>query len=164
MLRLIHWRLGPNKVIVGGYLQPVLDGVKLITKIIFKNNKVYIIFIFPPIISFILSFLLWGIFFFRRIKLKILFFFIIMGLNSFVFILAGWSRFSKFRYLGGVRASSQTISYEIRLTINITVSIFFFYNLNLNYFTEKIFFFFFYSCNIVGINYTIRNKSGPFWF
>ena len=65
---------------------------------------------------------------------------IFIGINSYSFIITGWARFSKFRYLGGIRASSQTISYEISLTILLFISIFFFSNLKLISFKEFFFF------------------------
>lgn len=120
-----------------GLIQPILDGIKFFLKKTYLMNKNYFFFFLSPILSFIISNIIFTFFFFSSIKFKIIFFFIIIGINSYIFILAGWSRFSKFSYIGGIRASSQTLSYEIVLTLLIFITIFFFSNkklINFNFF------------------------------
>lgn len=93
-----------------------------------------------PLLSFLISFGIWSIFFFSRIKLKFIILLIFIGVNSYSFIITGWARFSKFRFIGGVRASSQTVSYEVRLNITLILSLFLLKNLNLNFIKENTFF------------------------
>jgi NADH-ubiquinone oxidoreductase chain 1 len=61
--------------------------------------------------------------------INILFLFI-LGVTVYRFVLAGWRSYSKFAYLGGVRAGVQTISYEIGLAVLIILIIIIFNNFN----------------------------------
>lgn len=137
---MIQYRIGPSKNFLGGLIQPIVDGLKFFFKKNKNLNKNLFLFFLGPLISFFVSFLIWSFFFYRRIKIKIIFFLIFIGVNSYSFIITGWRRFSKFSYLGGIRASSQTISYEISLTLNLLIRIFFFNNLKINFFKEFFFF------------------------
>ena len=61
-----------------------------------------------------------------------------MGVYSFV--LRGWGSQSKFGYLGGVRASSQTVSYEIALSIFVFLVFYLFKSFRFFIFNEFLFF------------------------
>jgi NADH-ubiquinone oxidoreductase chain 1 len=127
-----QFRLGPNKIILGGIVQPIFDGFKLFLKIINRPQKNNLFFYISPCISFFLRIVFWSLFFSNSNYFKNLFFIFILGIRVYSFVLAGWSRFSKFGYLGGIRASSQTVSYEIRLRILLISIIFFSINFSVS--------------------------------
>ena len=117
-------RKGPDKVGIIGILQPISDGVKLIIKetiIISESNK--IIFIMSPVITFILSILIYvGIPYNKGIILieienSILYIILISSLGIISIILAGWAGNSKYAIIGSLRTTAQMISYEIIIGI-----------------------------------------------
>lgn len=53
-------RLGPNKIIFFGVLQALVDGLKLVKKeIVLPKNSSKILFIFVPLIRFLIIYLEW---------------------------------------------------------------------------------------------------------
>ena len=163
-MRLIQFRLGPNKNFFLGLLQPILDGLKFFLKKNLNLNKNFFFFFFPSFLSFLLSNLIFTFFFFSSLKFKVLFFFIIIGINSYTFLITGWISYSKFSYIGGVRASSQTLSYEIVLSLVIFILIFFFINKKLNYFNFFFFFFNFIILVICIFIILVETNRAPFDF
>ena len=62
ILGAIQRRRGPNVVGVYGLLQPLSDGFKLFVKeTVLPSNSNKLIFIFSPILTFIISLLGWGV-------------------------------------------------------------------------------------------------------
>jgi len=124
-------RWGPNRAGPLALLQPVADGVKLIFKeelIPAKADK--LIFIVAPIITVIPALIItgvvpWGdemVLFGRTIKLyladinvAVLYIMSITSISVYGITLAGWSSNNKYATLGGLRATSQMISYELAL-------------------------------------------------
>ncbi len=107
-------RKGPVKVLFLGFLQPVVDGGKLILKRIIIE-KIYYFFI-PFFSIVIISLLRLTIWFFRVrsvITNRIFFILIISSLVVYVLFILGWSRENVYGVLGGLRSSSQIIAYEI---------------------------------------------------
>jgi len=120
ILRYTQNRVGPNKFSVLGVLQPLLDGVKLVFKEnlpSFKRN--FFTLIYTSIMFFLIIVLIWFIvptFLNNSItKYSSFIFLILLGISSYVILLTGLIRKSKFAIIGSLRASAQTISYEIRL-------------------------------------------------
>lgn len=125
----IQRRSAPIKVGPSGILQPFADALKLAIKEPFKpkNANVYM-FVFAPIITLILSLILWSFVPFDNSVLatnpSIGFLFIlgISGLNVFTIFTAGWSSNSKFAFLGALRSVAQMVAYELCLgTIVVTM-------------------------------------------
>lgn len=137
-------RVGPNRVgapttILGfkkdlrlmGLGQMVADPIKLLLKENFIPNSVnkfyyYIapkLTMIPPML--VLAVLPFGSTFLgvpmviANINIGILWVFAVSSLGVYGIVLAGWASNSKFPFLGGIRASSQMISYELSLGLSV---------------------------------------------
>ena len=124
---LIQDRLGPNRVGPAGLLQPVADAAKFLLKEDFTPghvNKFY--FWLAPCLAMVPAITtiavvpfgstLFGVpMVIADVNVGVLFVFAIASLGVYGIVLAGWSSNSKYPFLGGVRSSSQMISYELSL-------------------------------------------------
>jgi NADH-quinone oxidoreductase subunit H len=131
----IQHRLGPNRVGIGGLLQPAADGVKNIMKeetLPGHVNKP--IFMLAPMLAFIPALTAaavipfgapwdsrWG-----RIQMVVadlpvgfLFTLAITSLGVYGIVLAGWASNNKYALLGGLRSSAQMVSYEIAMGMSL---------------------------------------------
>ncbi len=126
---LMQDRLGPNRVGFAGLLQPFADAGKFLLKEQFTPGHVNKFYYFlapclamaPAVIT--ISVVPFGSTLFgvpmviADINVGILFVFAIASLGVYGIVLAGWSSNSKYSFLGGVRSSSQMISYELSLAL-----------------------------------------------
>lgn len=120
LLSLVGLRLGPNKVSLIGFLQPLGDAVKLANK---QSNSLSnfnsFFYYLRRLFLFLGSLTLWVSFRLDSPLVTFKFFFLlvfsVLSVNSICSILAGWRTFSKFSLIGRVRTVSQLISYESAL-------------------------------------------------
>jgi NADH-quinone oxidoreductase subunit H len=122
ILGAIQRRRGPNVVGVYGLLQPLSDGFKLLVKeTVLPSNANKFIFIFSPILTFIISLLGWAIIpfdkysFLATMNIGFLYLFAVSSLGVYGIVLSGWSSNSKYAFLGALRSTAQMVSYEISI-------------------------------------------------
>ena len=117
-------RIGPNRAGWFGILQPVADGIKMLTKediVPAKAEKV--LHLVAPILIVLPAILALGVIPYGRewtpvpLELGLLFFFAVGSMTEVAIFIAGWASGSKFPMLGAMRAISQMVSYELPLMI-----------------------------------------------
>ncbi len=140
----IQDRVGPNRVgipltLLGlkkdipflGLGQPIADALKLLLKENFipaSVNKFYYyiapkLSMIPPIL--VLAVLPFGSSLFgvpmviADVNIGVLYVFAVSSLGVYGIVLAGWASNSKYPFLGGIRSSSQMISYELALGLSV---------------------------------------------
>ena len=143
---LIQDRIGPNRtgfpltlfgfkkdlqLPLGGLGQPIADAVKFLLKEDFTPahvNKFY--YWLAPCLAMVPALLtiavvpfgssLFGVpMVIANVNIGVLFVFAVASLGVYGIVLAGWSSNSKYPFLGGVRSTSQMISYELSLGLSI---------------------------------------------
>lgn len=122
VLRIVGFRLGPNKVSFYGIFQPLADAFKLANKRVnLLNNFSFFFYYLSSFFILLMSISLFSCFFVFPspvfLKYSILIFFFALGFNRFNSILCGWRSFRKFSLIGSIRTVSQLISYEAVLYI-----------------------------------------------
>ena len=125
----IQDRTGPNRVGPAGLFQPIADMFKLLLKEDFTPRQVNTFYywlapclaMMPAIITIAVvpfgSTLLGVPMVIADINVGILYVFAVASLGVYGIVIAGWASNSKYPFLGGVRSSSQMISYELSLAL-----------------------------------------------
>lgn len=123
----IQNRYGPNRAGPFGILQPVADGIKMLTKqdLVPRVSDTLLHFwapvliVIPPLLS--LAIIPFGRdMVFINLSSGILFFFALGAMTELAIFMAGWSSRSKFALIGSMRAIAQVISYEVPLILAAT--------------------------------------------
>ena len=120
----IQNRYGPNRVGPAGFLQPMADGIKSLTKEdVVPRAADQIVHFLAPILIVIAAFLAYAVLPIGRnmvivnLNSGLLFFFAIGSMVELAVFMAGWSSHSKYSLLGAMRAVAQMISYEVPLVL-----------------------------------------------
>src|SRR3989454_8742898 len=133
-------RLGPMRVGPWGLLQPIADGLKLLTKEDFIPEKAdRWIFFFAPYIAVAAAFIVFSVIPFgpdwaviTDINIGVLFVLAVSSVGVLALILAGWSSNSKYSLLGALRSSAQMVSYEVSMGLAIIGALMFARTLSLS--------------------------------
>ena len=131
----IQDRLGPNRVGPFGILQPAADGIKNILKeetMPATANRFF--FVLAPALALVPALVTFAVIPFAApietpwgtvgmviadIPIGILFILAMASLGVYGLFLAGWASNNKYAFLGGLRAASQMVSYEVALGLSI---------------------------------------------
>ncbi|QJB54899.1 NADH-quinone oxidoreductase subunit NuoH [Pseudodesulfovibrio sp. zrk46] len=139
----IQRRPGPFEVGPHGVLQPLIDGVKLMSKqLLIPDNADGFLFWLAPILSMIPVLVLFmpipfSPHFGLEVNLGLLLILAFSSFNGLAVILAGWSSNNKWGVLGAARAVSQTVAYEIPLLIVVMTISFMSGSLDMSVITEQ---------------------------
>jgi len=115
-------RQGPITVGPFGLLQPIADGIKLLSKeTIIPSQANRPVFLLAPILMFTLALVAWAVIpvdykmVIADINVGILYLFAISSMGVYGVIMAGWASNSRYAFLGGLRSASQMVSYEVSM-------------------------------------------------
>jgi NADH-quinone oxidoreductase subunit H len=120
----IQNRYGPNRVGPFGFLQPIADGIKSLTKEdIVPDAADKVVHLLAPIGLVLAAFTLFAVLPIGRnmvlvnLDAGVLFFFAVSSVMELTIFMAGWSSRNKYSLLGAMRAIAQMISYEVPLIL-----------------------------------------------
>ncbi len=115
-------RPGPNRVGPWGLLQPIADGLKLLTKEVIQPTAASKgLFFLGPVMAIMPALAAWVVVPFApeaalaNINAGLLLVMAIASIEVYGVIIAGWASNSKYALLGALRASAQMVSYEIAM-------------------------------------------------
>src|SRR6476469_3194441 len=170
-------RLGPMRVGPWGLLQPIADGIKLLTKEDFiPENADRWIFFVAPYIAVVAAFIVmavvpfgpdWAVI--TDVNIGVLFVLAVSSVGVLALILAGWSSNSKYALMGALRSSAQMVSYEVSMGMAIIGALMFARTLSLSGVVEaqasdSIWFFFYQPVGFVIflVSGIAENNRAPF--
>lgn len=128
-------RYGPNRAGKFGLLQPIADGIKMITKEdVIPDGADRFIFLLAPAVVAATALLMFAVVPFGKemtlfghsipmvisdLNVGLLYVFALSSLGVYGVALGGWASNSKYSLLGGIRGAAQMISYELALGLSL---------------------------------------------
>ncbi len=120
----IQNRIGPNRVGPWGILQPIADGLKLLTKedIVPRRADKFVHFL-APVIAVVPAIVLFAVLPVGPglvpvdLPIGILFAFAVSTASVLALFMGGWASRNKFSLLGAMRAVAQVVSYEVPMVL-----------------------------------------------
>jgi NADH-quinone oxidoreductase subunit H len=145
---LMQNRLGPNRIGPLGLLQSLADGIKFMFKEdVAPGHVIKPYYYFGPIISLIPAFMTLAavpfgsqitigdrtiVFQIANLNAGLLYIFAIASLGVYGIIMGAWASNNKYSLLGGLRSTSQMISYELSLGLSVIGIVMVFSSIDLN--------------------------------
>ena len=118
-------RYGPNRVGPWGFMQPLADAVKSLTKEdVVPASADHTVHFLAPLVLLVVAFLPYAVLPIGRnmvvanLDAGVLFFFAVGAVSELSVFMAGWSSRNKYSLLGAMRAVAQMISYEVPLLLS----------------------------------------------
>jgi len=118
-------RIGPNRVGKWGVLQPLADGVKMLTKEdIVPARADRLLHLLAPLLIVMPALLVFAVIPFGKhmtavdLSVGVLYFLAISSTTTIAIFTAAWASRNKYSLLGGMRAAAQMISYEIPMVLS----------------------------------------------
>lgn len=119
-------RIGPNRVGKWGLLQPIADGVKMLTKEdIVPTHADPVVHFLAPILIVMSALLVFAVIPFGRgmtaidLNVGLLFFLAVSSTTTIAIFMASWGSRNKFSLLGGMRSIAQLVSYEVPMVLSV---------------------------------------------
>ena len=126
----IQNRIGPNRVGIFGLLQPLADGVKMLTKEdIVPAGADRAVHLLAPIVTVIPALLVFSVIPFGRnmvavdLNVGLLFFIAVSATTTIAIFMGSWASRNKFSVLGGMRSIAQLVSYEVPMVLSVVPAI-----------------------------------------
>lgn len=115
-------RVGPNRVGIKGWGQPIADALKLMMKeIIVPTRSDKFLFLLAPILSITPALAAWAVMPFSEtlvladIDASLLYVLALTSMGVYGVIVAGWASNSRYAFLGAMRSAAQIVAYEIAM-------------------------------------------------
>jgi NADH-quinone oxidoreductase subunit H len=118
----IQSRVGPNRVGIRGFFQPLADAIKLLFKeVIVPSASNRYLFVIAPMLSLAPTLAAWAVmpvaknWVLANIDAGLLFLFSMTSLGVYGILVGGWASNSKYAFFGAMRSAAQVVSYEIAM-------------------------------------------------
>ena len=122
----IQDRFGPTRVGKYGLLQPIADGIKMLTKEdVVPAGADRLLHLLAPIVIVVPALLLFAVLPFgprlivTDLNTGLLFFLAVTSTQTIAIFMAGWGSHSKFPLLGAIRTAAQIAAYEVPMVLSV---------------------------------------------